>query len=63
MFDPLAASAAAARDVKVGATTISQCVVDATSGLNAEKNARVSATVLNIFQFPAITGRRIIRFP
>ena|SRR5271156_4095280 len=32
--------------------------VPATSGLNASKNARVCAWVLNIFQFPAITGLR-----
>src|ERR1700678_300376 len=34
-----------------------ECVL-ATRGLNASKNARVSACVLNIFQFPAITGLR-----
>src|SRR5450631_522013 len=37
---------------------MSQESVPATSGLNAAKNARVSACVLNIFQFPAITGLR-----
>ena len=38
---------------------MSQCVALFTSGFSAEKNARVSAPVLNIFQFPAITGLRM----
>jgi hypothetical protein len=38
---------------------MSQCVEPATSGASAAKYARVSACVLYIFQFPAITGRRI----
>jgi hypothetical protein len=32
----------------------------ATSGRKEEKNARVSASVLYIFQLPAITRRRIL---
>src|SRR5215471_19244599 len=56
---PLAASTAAGILVNVGAITMSQSVAPATSGLNAEKNARVSACVLNIFQLPAITRRRL----
>jgi hypothetical protein len=56
---PLAASAAAEMAVKGGAITMSQCLEFATSGVNAEKNARVSAIVLNIFQLPAITRRRM----
>jgi len=42
-----------------GAITTSQWLAFATSGLNASKNARVSACVLYIFQFPAITGLRM----
>src|ERR1700686_5629846 len=53
-----AASTAAAIAVNGGAITMSQRVTPATSGKNAEKNARVSACVLYIFQFPAITRRR-----
>jgi len=45
--------------VNGGATTMSQCFAAATSGRNEEKNARVSASVLYIFQLPAITRRRI----
>src|SRR3989442_2574564 len=52
---PFTASTAAGIDVKGGATTISQCDASETSGKNAAKNARVSACVLYIFQFPAIT--------
>src|ERR1700732_3123908 len=55
----LAASAAAEIAVYGDATTISQCVDCATSGVKAEKKARVSAMVLYIFQLPAITRRRI----
>src|SRR4029077_4200872 len=49
---------AAVSAVNGGATTISQCAALAVSGLKDSKNACVSAWVLNIFQFPAITGRR-----
>src|ERR1019366_1871440 len=56
---PFAASTAAASAVNGGATTMSQCVESATSGASAAKYARASACVLYIFQFPAITGRRI----
>src|SRR5580700_6417623 len=59
MLVDLAASAAAEIAVYGGATTISQCVDFATSGVKAEKKARVSAMVLYIFQLPAITRRRI----
>src|ERR1700741_4390040 len=56
---PRTHSTAAARAVKGGATMISQCVKSLTSGTSAEKYPRASACVLYIFQFPAITGRRI----
>src|SRR5262249_965339 len=56
---PFAASTAVEIAVNGGAITMSQCLQSPTSGRNAEKNARVSASVLNIFQLPAITGRRI----
>src|ERR1700722_4326361 len=55
---PSAAAAAAASAVNGGATMMSHSGVGGTSGLNASKNARVSSSVLYIFQFPAITGRR-----
>src|SRR3989338_4559606 len=58
-LEPRAASAAAASEVKGGQRTISQWLARSTSGLNFSKKARVSAAVLNIFQLPAITGRRI----
>ena len=45
--------------VNGGATTMSQCFEAATSGRNEEKNARVSVSVLYIFQLPAIRRRRI----
>ena len=53
---PFAASTAVEIAVNGGATTMSQCCEFATAGMNAEKNARVSACVLYIFQLPAITG-------
>ncbi len=56
---PRAASVAAGIAVKGGAITMSQWRTSLTSGKNAEKNARVSACVLNIFQLPAITRRRL----
>src|SRR6266481_3122062 len=60
---PLAASAAVEMAVKGGATMMSQCLEFATNGVKAEKNARVSASVLYIFQLPAITRRRMTRPP
>src|SRR5690348_18231613 len=54
-----AASTAVEIAVKGGAMTMSQCLEFATSGAKAEKNARVSAIVLYIFQLPAITRRRM----
>src|SRR5882724_3329047 len=63
MLVPFAKSAAAEMAVKGGATMMSQCLEFATSGVKAEKNARVSASVLYIFQLPAITRRRIRRPP
>src|SRR6267142_4314059 len=60
---PFDASAAAEMAVKGGATMMSQCLEFATNGVKAEKNARVSASVLYIFQLPAITRRRMIRPP
>src|SRR6266403_938665 len=59
MLVPFAASAAVEMAVKGGAIMMSQCLECATSGVNAEKNARVSASVLYIFQLPAITRRRM----
>src|SRR5713226_2426181 len=58
-----ATSSAVEMAVNGGATTMSQCFAVATSGRKEEKNARVSASVLYIFQLPAITGRRILRPP
>src|SRR5882724_8826323 len=63
MLVPFAKSAAAEMAVKGGATMMSQCLEFATSGVKAEKNARVSASVLYIFQLPAITRRRMPRPP
>src|SRR6266852_2970289 len=60
MLLPRAASTAAEIAVNGGAITMSQCRAPPTSGTNPEKNARVSACVLNIFQFPAITRRRFV---
>src|SRR6267378_2496916 len=59
MLEPFASSTAVCIAVNGGATTMSQCSAAATSGRNEEKNARVSASVLYIFQLPAITRRRI----
>src|SRR6267378_323618 len=58
-LEPLAHSNAVEIAVNGGATTMSQCFAPVTSGRNEEKNARVSASVLYIFQFPAITRRRM----
>src|ERR1700722_11425576 len=58
---PRTASTEAASAVNGGATIISQCTLCCTSGANAEKNAHASLCVLYIFQFPAITGRRMSR--
>src|SRR6266436_6819325 len=59
MLEPFAASTEADIAVNGGATTMSQCFAPVTSGRNEEKNARVSASVLYIFQLPAITRRRM----
>src|SRR5277367_1372339 len=59
IFEPLAVSTVAARALKGGATTISQCCDAATNGNSLAINARASAWVLYIFQLPAITGRRM----
>src|SRR6267378_3405720 len=63
MLEPFAASTAADIAVNGGATTMSQCFAPVTSGRNEEKNARVSASVLYIFQLPAITRRRMSEPP
>src|SRR5271169_894044 len=63
MLVPFAASTAVESAVKGGATTMSQCLEFATSGVKAEKKARVSASDLYIFQLPAITRRRMWRPP
>src|SRR5215831_6866586 len=54
-----AASTAVEMAVNGGPMTMSQCLEFATSGAKVEKNARVSARVLYIFQLPAITRRRM----
>src|SRR5215467_6925922 len=51
-------STAAGMFVNGGAITMSQSLTSNTSGFTAAKNARVSADVLYIFQFPAMTRRR-----
>src|SRR5258708_35505178 len=56
---PLEDSTAVGISIAGGAIRMSQSVTPATNGLNAPKNASVSAGVLNIFQFPAITRRRL----
>src|SRR5216684_8272825 len=58
-LEPFADSDAVDIAVNGGATTMSQCFALATRGRKAEKNARVSASVLYIFQLPAITRRRM----
>src|SRR5882724_2338813 len=63
MLVPFAAWAAVEMAVKGGATMMSQCLEFATNGAKVEKNARVSASVLYIFQLPAITRRRMTRPP
>src|SRR3990172_13201507 len=62
-LEPRAASAAAPSEVKGGQRTISQWLARSTSGLNFSMKARVSPAVLNIFQLPAITGRRMDSIP
>ena len=59
MLEPFTASTAVDIAVNGGATTMSQGFAPATSGRNEEKNARVSVSVLYIFQLPAITRRRM----
>src|SRR5260370_26886457 len=59
VLEPFGASTAVEIAVNGGATTMSQCFAPVTSGRNEEKNARVSASVLYIFQLPAITRRRM----
>src|SRR3954470_24591828 len=56
MLVSLAAATAAEMAVNGGAITMSQDFVS-TRGAKAEKKARVSASVLYIFQLPAITRR------
>src|SRR5260370_2074313 len=58
MLEPFAASTAVEIAVNGGATTMSQCFAPVTNGRNEEKNPRGSASVLYIFQLPAITRRR-----
>src|SRR5437870_3019370 len=60
MFEPSRRSATLFKAVKTGAITISQRFALATSGFSATAVATESATVLNIFQFPAMTGFRMI---
>src|SRR6266581_7977978 len=58
-LEAFAASTAVESAVNGGATTMSQCFAFTTSGIKEEKNARVSTSVLYIFQLPAITRRRM----
>jgi hypothetical protein len=58
MLVDFVASTAVEIAVNGGAITMSAWVELATAGVNAEKNARVSAKVLYIFQLPAMTRRR-----
>src|SRR3989442_14463598 len=60
MFEPSRRSATVLSAVKTGATTTSQWLALATNGFRASAMATDSATVLYIFQFPAITGLRMI---
>src|ERR1700730_14589933 len=60
MLVPATAPTAVERAVKGGAMTMSQCFAPEASGRNEEKNARVSASVLYIFQLPAMTRRRFV---
>src|SRR5260221_7633454 len=60
MCVPRVAPTAACRFTKGGHITISQCVEPATSGLNLRKKSQVSASVLYIFQLPAMMGMRRI---
>src|SRR6266853_5121787 len=62
-LEPFAASTAVEIAVNGGATTMSQCFAFETSGRKEEKKARVSASVLYIFQLPAITRRRMSKPP
>src|SRR5947209_20572865 len=56
MFEPRAAPAAACTAVNGGATTMSTPESGLTRSRSSVTNATVSATVLNIFQLPAIRG-------
>src|ERR1043165_1210797 len=60
MFEPSIRSHTVFSDVKTGAITTSQWLAFATSGFNASAVSTDSLTVLYIFQFPAITGLRIV---
>ena len=60
MFEPSSRSHTVFSDVKTGAITTSQWFAFATNGFNASAVSTDWLTVLYIFQFPAITGLRII---
>src|SRR2546421_215354 len=59
MFEPSRRSATLFSAVNTGAMIISQWLAFATSGLSASAVETESATVLYIFQFPAMIGFRI----
>src|SRR5437870_10907800 len=60
MFDPSSRSATVFSDVNTGAITTSQWLALATRDFRASAVSTDSPAVLYIFQFPAITGLRII---
>src|SRR5689334_4231811 len=60
MLEPCAASTAVCSDVSGGATTISTSCTSFTIGRNSLMKASVSWTVLNIFQFAAMNGVRML---
>src|SRR5688500_11869469 len=62
ILEPSSRSQTVFSAVKTGAITTSQWFAFATSGFNASAVSTESLSVLYIFQFPAITGLRIILF-
>src|SRR5678815_5058129 len=60
IFEPSSRSATVLSAVKTGAITTSQWFALATNGLSESAVSTASPSVLYIFQFPAITGLRIL---
>src|SRR3954465_1886085 len=60
MFEPSSRSATVLSAVKTGAITTSQWFAFATRGFNSTAVRTESAMSLYIFQFPAMTGLRIV---